>query len=109
MQHQEKPTSPVVCLKNEETSVLWENESQAFEESDPNKLDHSLLCHEVLDSFQWLDSFPLESSLDFGLDGILDACFLRSDLRCENLTPPPDLHISVRQILPFSYYLWFYQ
>lgn len=92
-----------MCLKNEGTSVLWENESQAVEESDPNKLDHSLLCHEVL------DSFPLDSSQDFGLDGILDEYFVRSDLRCGNLTSPPDLHISVRQMLPFSYYLWFYQ
>lgn len=97
MQHQEEPTSPVVSLKNEGSSVWWENESRADKEPDLNKADQSLLCHEVLD--------PLEPSLDFDLDGMIDAYFGRSELRCGNLSSPPDLQISVRQILPFFCFL----
>ncbi|XP_010912974.1 SUPPRESSOR OF GAMMA RESPONSE 1 [Elaeis guineensis] len=43
---------PVVRLTDEgESCVWWAGESQAVEEPDPNNLDESLLCHEVLDSF----------------------------------------------------------
>jgi hypothetical protein len=86
MYHQ--PTSPAVCLKNEGSPVCWENESQVVKEPDLNKSDPSLLCHEVLD--------PLEPSLDFDLDGMMDAYYGQSDLRCGNLSSPPDLQISVR-------------
>lgn len=41
MQHQEQPTSPVVPLNNEGSSVWWENEPQAVEEPDLNIADHS--------------------------------------------------------------------
>lgn len=51
---------PVVHLTDEvESHAWWAGESQAVEEPDPNNLDDSLLCHEVLDSFP-----PIEDCLD---------------------------------------------
>ncbi|XP_008812203.2 SUPPRESSOR OF GAMMA RESPONSE 1-like [Phoenix dactylifera] len=52
---------PVVDLTDEgESPAWWAGESLAVEEPDPNNLDESLLCHEVLDSFP-----PIEDSFDY--------------------------------------------
>jgi hypothetical protein len=88
MQNQEEPPLPAVYLKNEGSPIWWGNESQAIKEPDLNKSEPSLLCHEVLD--------PLEPSLDFDLDGMMDEYYGQSDLMRRNLSSPPDLQISVR-------------
>ncbi|XP_043706576.1 SUPPRESSOR OF GAMMA RESPONSE 1-like [Telopea speciosissima] len=103
---QDVPQSPLpaVCLDDDKVDASWlAGESQAVEDPDPNGMDDSLLCNEILDSYAPIDNPGVRNApyfLDFNasqmdaVEGDVGTANGIPDLDGIDLGTPPDFQLA---------------